>query len=148
MFYNTTTCSTVAACFCFLVVVMVEPSATDAIWPIPPKVTVVVRNALLSRDKLTDPTHDIGLKIMWFDQSFSFRFRPFFASQSVLYYCWFQWTDVTRRFDIYDQSRDAFVCTHECNWHVLESGPCLHNPDGGPFDQCYPWKNNTSIKLS
>ncbi|KAL8141674.1 hypothetical protein V2J09_014706 [Rumex salicifolius] len=141
MFYNTKTFSSLATCLFVLVMVVavIEPSVTNAIWPVPPKVTVRARNALTSRDKLVvhckDPHDDIGLKYLWFDQSFSFTFRPDWAGGSVLYHCSFQWTGVTQRFDIYNQPRDEKVCIHECNWNVLESGPCLHNPNGGDSEE-------------
>ena len=49
--------------------------------------------------------------------------------------CFFRWTGVIHKFQIYDNGRDQCVT---CNWNIIPDGPCFQDELRGG-EQCYPW---------
>ena len=49
--------------------------------------------------------------------------------------CFFEWTGVSHKFQIYDVGRDQCVT---CNWNLIADGPCFQD-ELRHGEQCYPW---------
>ena len=49
--------------------------------------------------------------------------------------CFFRWTGVIHKFQIYDTGRDQCVT---CIWNIIPDGPCFQDELRGG-EQCYSW---------
>ncbi|KAL1209876.1 putative S-protein [Cardamine amara subsp. amara] len=67
-------------------------------------------------------------------------FRQSFLGRTT-YFCEFSFGGVTRRFDLYKESRDNLKDFHcvNCVWSIRRNGPCALNSQTGRFDICYAW---------
>ncbi|ESR33772.1 hypothetical protein CICLE_v10007141mg [Citrus x clementina] len=77
---------------------------------------------------------DLGERLLHQNESFFIHFHPQ-VFQRTLYYCSFKWSGQIHRFDIYNGLRDG--CT-ECNWSILQDGPCLAQTPFSP-GACYKY---------
>ncbi|CAN8299400.1 unnamed protein product [Cochlearia groenlandica] len=84
---------------------------------------------------------DLGLKIVAPNKSWYFRFRPNIWGSTV-FSCHFTWLKESRKFDIYDDSRESvnkhIPCTY-CFWDISKDGPCRFNDMTDSYDICYDW---------
>ncbi|KAK8508629.1 hypothetical protein V6N13_116148 [Hibiscus sabdariffa] len=104
---------------------------------IPPKVQVLIYNDLAPNTDLIvhckSKDNDLGIRHISYGNDFEFHFRASFFRRT-LFHCTFQWNGITKRFDIYRQVRDQFVCNH-CVWKIGPDGPCLF----ADHKICYSW---------
>ncbi|KAL8141672.1 hypothetical protein V2J09_014704 [Rumex salicifolius] len=126
-------------------------TTTTAIWPFKTYVTVQIRNWMASKANLQVQCkdrhhHDLGVKQLSYLELFNFKFQlPFMLVAQ--YTCNFTWNGESHLFDVYVQLRDAEVCEKFCDWIVVESGPCLHNPDNDIYNKCYHWNPKSLIDI-
>ncbi|ESQ41177.1 hypothetical protein EUTSA_v10015241mg [Eutrema salsugineum] len=109
------------------------------------KTTVVINNRLGGGLKLIlhckSKNHDLGVKTLAPDSSWSFSFRPNIFG-TTLFFCHFQWAQESHWFDIYDDYRDGVrkgnPCI-DCTWNIDQNKPCRFNQKTNVFDLCYDW---------
>ncbi|XP_050211853.1 S-protein homolog 5-like [Mercurialis annua] len=80
--------------------------------------------------------NDLGIKLLHFDETFKFTFRPTFWGTTE-FFCSFQWKDRFEWFSIYVDNRDYPIC-YDCYWIVKTDGPCMKSASGY-YDICYKW---------
>lgn len=85
---------------------------------------------------------DLGVKVIHFNGSWEFQFRPLFFG-GTLFYCSFEWKYTLKYFDIYVQIRDHKKCSI-CLWKIRPRGPCMFNYESKAFDYCYAWNKAIS----
>lgn len=85
--------------------------------------------------------HDLGVKTLAPNSSWSFKFRPNIFG-TTLFYCYFRWGQESHWFDIYDDYRDGVrqgnPCI-DCEWNIAQNRPCRFNQETNVFDLCYDW---------
>ncbi|XP_073526213.1 uncharacterized protein [Phyllobates terribilis] len=85
-----------------------------------------------------DKDHDLGEVSIPYQRSFEFSVKNVIFGYTN-YHCSFVILDKLYHFDIYRQRRDKNECAGRCTWSIKEDGPCLINPAGKPFDDCFRW---------
>lgn len=85
---------------------------------------------------------DLGAQLIKYpDGVLQFNFRPN-AKGTTLFYCKFNWSNVSLWFDIYVFDRDHPQCS-KCFWKVRPAGPCKLDYASGEYDICYPWNKQS-----
>ncbi|CAJ2646104.1 unnamed protein product [Trifolium pratense] len=74
---------------------------------------------------------DLGVHLLHHGDHFSWYFTPSYIN---LYYCLFQWNDVSHYYDVFLARRDR---SKLCNWYITKSGPCKVLPSGSR--ECHSW---------
>ncbi|KAI4312500.1 hypothetical protein MLD38_037307 [Melastoma candidum] len=110
-------------------------------WPyIPDKTYVQIHNTKPGANLTVhcrSKEDDLGVHVLPPLDQYEFQFKPSFFG-GTLFYCLFSWPEESHHFDIYDEKRDYYMCSH-CTWWIKTSGPC----SGSNQDKCTPyhWKS-------
>ncbi|CAI0554104.1 unnamed protein product [Linum tenue] len=109
-------------------------------WPWGPRTRVTITNRISGWRQLKvhckSGNDDLGVQVLNPGEGYRFKFWPN-VQGTTLFYCYFNWGEGLRRFDIYDQDRDSKRCKTWCPWDIKESGPCVITKD---FTSCFQWK--------
>ncbi|XP_050213675.1 S-protein homolog 5-like [Mercurialis annua] len=115
------------------------------------RVRVIIINGVNSDNPLSlhckSGDDDFGGKVLEYNQSFQFSFRPNIFGKTV-FRCNFQvnnilWADkyynLNQTTDVYGGKTDGLKCG-SCYWEINQMGLCLGKAFTGPFDYCrYKW---------
>ncbi|CAL1408165.1 unnamed protein product [Linum trigynum] len=109
-------------------------------WPWGARTRVTIKNVISGWRQLKvhckSGNDDLHVQVLNPGEGYRFKFWPN-VQGTTLFYCYFNWGEGLRRFDIYDFDRDSKRCKTWCPWDIKETGPCLTN---GEFTSCYQWK--------